>query len=113
MLDALPAWTTLTLFGEADKLKFEGATAFMVSKRVVVLVKLPDVPVMVTVKFPVAAVLLAVNVKMLVVGEPLVGVLPGLNAAVTPAGKPEADKPTLLLNPFCGVTVIVLVPLAP
>ena len=37
----------------------------------------------------------------------------GLNEAVTPAGRPEADKVTLLLKPFCGVTVIVLVPLAP
>ena len=57
---------------------------------------------------PVAAVLLAVNVRVLVVV-----VLPGLNAAVTPLGKPEAERLTLLLKPLCGVTVMVLVPFAP
>jgi hypothetical protein len=75
---------------------------------VVLFVKLPEVPVMVTVTVPVVAVLLAVSVKVLVVVAGFV-----LNAAVTPLGKPEADKVTLPLKPFCGVTVIVLVPLAP
>jgi hypothetical protein len=37
----------------------------------------------------------------------------GLNDAVTPLGRPDADRPTLPLKPFCGVTVTVLVPLAP
>jgi hypothetical protein len=36
-----------------------------------------------------------------------------LNEAVTPAGSPEAAKATVPLNPFFGVTVMVLVPLAP
>jgi hypothetical protein len=36
-----------------------------------------------------------------------------LNVAVTPAGKPEALRLTLLANPFFGVSVIVDVPLAP
>ena len=58
-------------------------------------VKPPDVPVTVTVTVPVAAVLL------------------GLNDAVTPLGRPDADRPTLLLKPFCGVTVMVLAPLVP
>jgi len=75
---------------------------------VVVFVKLPDVPVMVTVAGPVAAVLLAVSVSVLVLD-----VLVGLNDAVTPLGKPDVDKLTLLLNPPCGVTVMVLAPLAP
>jgi hypothetical protein len=48
----------------------------------------------------------SVNVLVVVAGF-------GLNDAVTPLGRPEADKPTLPLNPFCGVTVIVLVPLVP
>ena len=48
---------------------------------VVVLVKLPDVPVRVTVTVPVVAVLLAVSVNVLVPA-----VLPGLNDAVTPLG---------------------------
>jgi|SRR5579864_2071017 len=79
-----------------------------VSDRVVVLVKLPEVPVMLTLTVPVLAVLLAVRVKVLVLV-----VLVGLNEALTPVGKPEADKLTLPLKPFCGVIVIVLVPLAP
>jgi hypothetical protein len=70
--------------------------------------KLPDVPVMVTVTVPVVAVLLAVSVKVLVLA-----VLLGLKDAVTPLGKPDADKLTLPLKPFCGVTVIVLVPAVP
>ncbi len=75
---------------------------------VVVLVKLPEEPVTVTVTVPVAAVLLAVSVNVLVLA-----VLLGLNDAVTPLGRPDADKLTLLLKPFWGETVIVLVPLAP
>ena len=75
---------------------------------VVVFVKLPEVPVMVTVADPTAAVLLAVSVSVLVLVA-----LPGLNEAVTPAGKPEADKLTLPLKPFCGVIVMVFVTLAP
>ena len=74
----------------------------------VVFVKLPDVPVIVTGTVPVFAVLLAVNVKVLVAVAGF-----GLNDAVTPLGRPDADKLTPLLKPFCGVTVIVLVPLAP
>ncbi len=73
-----------------------------------VLVKPPDIPVMVTEAVPVAAVLLAVSVNVLVLA-----VLLGLNDAVTPLGSPDADKLTLPLKPFCGVTVMVLAPLAP
>src|SRR6266436_7714637 len=79
-----------------------------VSAIVVVCVNVPDVPVMVTVTVPVVAVLLAASVNVLVV---LAGL--GLNDAVTPFGRPEADKLTLPLKPFCGVTVTVLVPLVP
>ena len=75
---------------------------------VAVFVKLPEIPAMVTVIVPVVAVLLAVRVNVLVLV-----VLLGLNDAVTPPGKPDADKLTLPLKPFCGVTVMVLVPLAP
>ncbi len=73
-----------------------------------VFVKMPEVPVMVGVTVPVAAVLLAVSVNVLVLV-----VLLGLNEAVTPLGRPDADKLTLPLKPFCGVTVMVLAPLAP
>jgi hypothetical protein len=75
---------------------------------VVVLVKLPDVPEMVTVTVPVAAVLLAVSVKVLVVVAGF-----AVKEAVTPLGRPDADKVTLPLKPFCGVTVMVLVPAVP
>jgi len=40
-------------------------------------------------------------------------VLLGLNDAVTPPGRPDADKLTLPLKPFCGMTVMVLVLLVP
>jgi len=76
-----------------------------VSWTVVVSVRLPEVPVMVTVPVPVAAVALAVRVNVL----PVVAGL-GLNAAVTPLGKPEAERPTLPVKPFNGEMVIVLVP---
>jgi hypothetical protein len=36
-----------------------------------------------------------------------------LNDAVTPAGNPEADKLTLPLKPFCGVTPMVALRLLP
>lgn len=65
-------------------------------------------PVMVTVEVPVAAVALAVNVTELV---DVVGFVP--NAAVTPEGRPDADKVTLPVNPPEGVTVIVLLALLP
>ena len=57
---------------------------------------------------PVVAVLVAASVKVLVLV-----VEAGLNDAVTPVGNPEADRLTLLLKPFCAVTVTVLVPLLP
>src|SRR5262249_60789376 len=63
---------------------------------------------MVTVLAPVAAVLLAVSVNVLVVA-----VLEGLKRAVTPLARPEAAKLTLPMKPFAGVTVIVLVTLFP
>ena len=75
---------------------------------VVVCVKLPDEPVIVTVAVPVVAVLPVASVNVLVV---LAGL--GLNDAVTPVGRPEADKLTLPLKPFCGAIVTVLVPLVP
>jgi len=73
-----------------------------------VLVKVLDVPVMVTLATPMAAVLLAVNVNVLVFVA-----LAGLNEAVTPAGRPDADRVTLLLNPFNGLMVIVFAALLP
>ena len=56
---------------------------------------------------PVVA-LLAVSVSVLVVVAE-----GGLNAAVTPLGRPDAERLTPLLKPLIGVTVTVLVPLLP
>jgi hypothetical protein len=71
-------------------------------------VKVPDEPVTVTVNVPMAAIALELSVNVLVPG-----VLLGLNDAVTPLGKPDIDKLTLPVKLFSGVTLIVLVPLAP
>jgi len=94
--------------GEAAMLKFGVPVAVMVRAIVVLAVKLPDVPVMVTVAVPVVAVLLAVSVRTLL---PVVGFVP--KDAVTPLGKPEAARVTLPLNPLTSCTVMVLVPLLP
>ena len=56
----------------------------------------PPVPVMVTFTVPVAAVLLAVRVRLELPGVPTDA---GLKLAVTPEGSPEADSETLELNP--------------
>jgi hypothetical protein len=76
---------------------------------VVLALRSPEVPVMVTVAGPGVAVRFAVRVKVLVVV-----VLAGLNDAVTPLGRPLAARLTLLANPLAVITVMVLVaPLAP
>ncbi len=90
----------VTAFGKAERLK--PCTARL---SVVVFVSAPDVPVIVTATVPVAAVALAVKVSV-----PLLVAGLGLNAAVTPLGRPDAERVTLPLKPFNGVMVIVLVP---
>ena len=79
-----------------------------VSAIVVEAVRLPEVPVMVTVAAPVVAVLLAVNVTPL---DPVVGLV--AKFAVTPLGNPVAASVTLPVNPLAGVTVIVSLALLP
>jgi len=71
-------------------------------------VRLPEVPVTVSVTVPVAAVLLAVSVSTLAVVAGF-----GLKDAVTPFGSPEADNVTLPPKPFCSLMEIVVVTLAP
>ncbi len=78
--------------GETDKLNAGGA---MASEMVSLLVRLPEVPVMVTVEVLAGALTAAVKVSVL-----LVGVLVGLKAAVTPAGRPEAVSATVPVKPF-------------
>jgi hypothetical protein len=94
---------TVSAFGEAAMRKV--GAALTVKLIVVVCVRLPEVPVMVTVAAPVVAVELTVRVSVLVVVAGF-----GLKAAVTPAGKPEAESDTAPLKPFTAVIVIVLDP---
>jgi hypothetical protein len=98
----------LTDVGDAAIVKFAVAVALTVSAIEVDAVKLPEVPVIVTVDVPVVAVALAVNVSTL---DPVVGLVP--TAAVTPLGNPDAASVTLPVNPFTSVTEIVLLPLLP
>ncbi len=65
-----------------------------VSATEVVTVRLPEVPITVTVTFPVAALLPAASVSALF---PVVGFVP--NDAVTPLGKPDAASVTPPENP--------------
>lgn len=73
-----------------------------------VFVKLPEVPVIVIGNVPTAAVPAAFRARVVVVAVGL-----GLNDAVTPAGRPEADKLTFPLKPNCGVIVMVFVLFVP
>jgi hypothetical protein len=65
------------------------------SDKVVVSVRLPEVPVMVRVLLPTLAVLLAVRVSVLV---PVVEV--GEKEALTPLGRPDRERLTLPVNPY-------------
>jgi hypothetical protein len=95
------ACATLTAFGEADRLN----PSFTVSLSIVVLLRVPELPVMVSAALPVAAVALAVSASVLL---EVAGF--GLNEAVTPLGKPEAVRLTSELNPLTGVIVILVAP---
>ena len=106
VLERLVPCVMFKLAGDADRLKFGAVVT--VSAIVVALVKVPDVPEIVTVAVPVVAVLLAVRVKVLVVVAGFV-----LNDAVTPLGRPDVDRVTPPLKPFRALTVIVLVPVFP
>jgi len=95
VLAPLEPWVRLTLLGAAESAK--SGAPFTVRVRLVELVKLPEVPVMVTVAVPAVAVLLAESVSTL-----LVEVLLGLKEAVTPLGRPDAERLTLPANPPWG-----------
>lgn len=102
----LPPRARLNEFGEAEIAKFGGATT--VSETEVLCDNPLELPLIVIEKVPRVAVLLAVNVSVL---APVV--LVGLKPAVTPLGRPVADRLTLPLNPFSGFTLIVLVLFVP
>jgi hypothetical protein len=102
VLVPLLSCATETLAGEADSVKLGAAAT--VKATIVDSLNVPEVPVMVTLTGPpTVAELVAVSVIAL---EPAVVGL-GLNAAVTPLGRPEAEKVTLPENPLAGVTVMV------
>lgn len=79
-----------------------------VREMVVVAVKAPETPVIVIVAVPAVDAQLDVSVSTL-----LPAVALGLNAAVIPLGRPDADRVTLPENPPASVTVIVSVALLP
>ncbi len=94
----------LRLAGDAAMLKPGVGAAPTVSDTLAVLLRFPDVPVIVTVAAPIAAEFDAVSVRVLVELEPTV-----LKLAVTPLGRPEAESVTFPWNPFCGVITMLLV----
>jgi hypothetical protein len=81
---------------------------FTVSVIVTLLLKLPEVPVMVTEYVPITAVPMADKVKRLVA---VAGFVPKL--AVTPLGSPDAVRLTEPVNPFRGFALSVVEPAAP
>ena len=86
----------------------------MVSETVVLVVRLPLVPVTVTACVPAVAELLAVSVRVEVALAPAVGATEvGERAAVTPEGRPETVSDTAELKPSLLLTVMVLLPEAP
>ena len=72
---------------------------------VTLLLRVPEVPVTLTLNTPVAALAFAEKVTWLVL---VAGLVP--NVALTPLGKPDAVKFTLPLNPFTGLIMMVVNP---
>jgi hypothetical protein len=93
---------TLTLLGAADIVKSPGTVSVIVVDEL----WLPEVPVIVTVTVPEAAVFVAFKVRVLLDVAGL-----GLKDAVTPLGSPVADRVTLPENPFASLIAMVLVAL--
>ena len=73
-----------------------------------VLLRLPEVPVMVTVAVPNVAEAPAVSCSVL-----FLVVLGGAKEAVTPVGRPVAVRATAPVNPFWGVMEMALFPPVP
>lgn len=105
LVPLLPS-ATVKAVGAADRVKLP--SKFTVRAKVVVSLRLPEVPVIVIVTVPNVAVVLAVRVRtlLLVAGS-------GLKEAVTPLGSPVAASVTLPENLFNAVMATVLVLLVP
>ena len=93
---------------ESEKLGGE----VIVNVAVVVLISVPDVPVIVSGKLPIVAVLLTVSVKVQLPFPEMTGLL-WHDEEVTPEGKPEIDIVTFPLNGLTSVTVTASVALPP
>ena len=104
----LPVAPCVTVAFVAEREKSGVCTGVTFKLRVVLCVSAPLAPVTVTLAVPVAAVLEAVKVRVLV---PVVDA--GLKFAVTPAGVPVALRATLPVNPPKGATLTVLLPVPP
>src|SRR5258708_1941700 len=98
--------------GDAEIVKLGVGTVVMVRLTVVVWVVEPPTPVMVTVEVPRVAVADAVKVSV-ELPAPGAAIEVGLKAAVTPEGRPEADRAMALLKPPETVVVTVVVPVEP
>lgn len=92
--------------GAIDKVKV--GIGVTVRAMVVVVLKVPEVPVTVIVSVPSVAELLALRVSTLVEVVDF-----RLKEAVMPVGNPTAERVTLPAKPFNGVMVIVLLPWLP
>jgi len=97
------------LDGFTESVKSGGGGALTVRLKVVDRLRPPPEPLIVTLTVPVAAVLEAASVNVLL--PPVVE--DGLNVAVTPLGNPVALKATAFVKPPLRVMVIVPTPLAP
>jgi hypothetical protein len=105
LLAPLDPGVTLKPAGAAVSVKLGGGLT--VSASVALLLKVPEVPVIVMVDVPAAAVLAAVRVSVL---------LPDLTAprvAVMPLGSPDTASATMPLKPEMSVMAMLLTPLAP
>ena len=96
-LAACPA-VTVTLLGFADSVQLGGTLT--TNETDAVRVTPPPLAVTVTGYEPAFTLVATVNVRVL---PAVAAAVADENAAVTPVGKPAAEKLTEALNPFCGV----------